>query len=76
MNGLEPRKLIPKHEMLSESAARAVAKKLNTPFDKFPKILSSDVQAKQLNAKPGSMIAISRQDPTGDYTYYRVVVPG
>ncbi len=73
---MEPLKLIPKHEVLSDSAAKAVAKKLNTPIDKFPKILTSDVQAKLLNAKPGNMIAISRHDPTGEYLYYRIVVPG
>jgi DNA-directed RNA polymerase subunit H (RpoH/RPB5) len=45
-------------------------------MEKFPKILASDAQAKRLNAKPGNMIAISRHDPTGEYTYYRIVVPG
>ena len=76
MSGLEPLKLIPKHELLSESAMKAIVKKLNTPIEKFPKILASDAQAKRLNAKPGNMIAISRRDPTGEYTYYRIVVPG
>jgi DNA-directed RNA polymerase subunit H (RpoH/RPB5) len=76
VSGLEPLKLIPKHELLSESAVKAVVKKLNTPMEKFPKILASDAQAKRLNAKPGNMIAISRHDPTGEYTYYRIVVPG
>lgn len=73
---MEHLKLIPKHELLSESAVKAVVKKLNTPMEKFPKILASDAQAKLLNAKPGNMIAISRHDPPGEYTYYRIVVPG
>ena len=73
---MEPLRLIPKHELLSDSAAKAVAKKLNTPIEKFPKIYASDPQAKGLGAKPGNMIAISRHDSTGEYAYYRVVVPG
>ncbi len=73
---MEPLNLIPKHELLSDTAAKAVSKKLDTPLEKFPKILASDVQAKLLNAKPGNVVAVSRQDPTGKYTYYRIVVPG
>lgn len=71
-----PLNLIPKHKLLSESEAKEIAKKFNTPLDKFPKILESDPQAKQLGAKPGDLVAISRKDQTGDYTYYRLVVKG
>lgn len=73
---MEPLCLIPKHEVLSEAAAKAISKKLNTPLEKFPKMPASDVQAKLLDAKPGDVIAISRHDPTGKYTYYRIVTPG
>ena len=68
--------LIPEHELLSASEMKKVIKKYNTPLEKFPKILESDPQAKKLGAKPGSLIAISREDPTGKYTYYRLVVKG
>ena len=66
--------LIPKHEVLSESEAKRVSKKYNISLDKFPRIVETDVQAQKLKAKPGDLIAISREDPTGSYTYYRLVV--
>lgn len=69
-------KLISEHELLSASDAKKVIKKYNTPLEKFPKILESDPQAKKLNAKPGSMIGVHREDPTGKYMYYRLVVKG
>ncbi len=68
--------LIPKHELLSASEAKKVIKKYSTPLEKFPKVLESDPQAKRLGAKPGNLIAIGRKDPTGSYTYYRLVVKG
>lgn len=66
--------LIPKHEILSESEAKKVSKKYNITRDKFPRVLETDIQAVKLKAKPGDLIAISREDPTGSYTYYRLVV--
>jgi DNA-directed RNA polymerase subunit H len=68
--------LISEHELLSASEAKKIVKKYNAPLEKFPKILESDPQAKKLNAKPGSMIVIHREDPTGSYSYYRLVVKG
>ncbi len=68
--------LLVKHELLSESEAKAVSKKFNTPLDKFPKIFESDPQAQKLNAKPGSLIAIHREDPNEKYIYYRYVIKG
>ncbi len=68
--------LIPEHKLLSASEAKKVMEKYSTPFGKFPKILESDAQAKRLGAKPGSLIAIGREDPTGKYPYYRLVVKG
>jgi len=66
--------LIPKHEILSEAEAKKACKKYNISLDKFPRVLETDVQAVKLKAKPGDLIAISRADPTGSYTYYRLVV--
>ncbi len=66
--------LIPKHEILSDSEAKKVAKKYNITLDKFPRILETDVQVLKLKGKPGDLVAISRDDPTGKYTYYRLVV--
>ena len=71
-----PRELIPEHELLSDSAAKKVAKEYGVTPEKFPKILENDPQALKLNAKAGQLVAIHRIDPTGKYTYYRYVVKG
>jgi DNA-directed RNA polymerase subunit H len=69
-------KLIPEHELLSASEAKKITKKYNAPLEKFPKMLESDPQARNLKAKPGNIIVIHREDPTGSYTFYRLVVKG
>lgn len=66
--------LISEHRLLSESDAKAVAKKFNVELNKFPKILESDPQAVKLNAHEGQLIEIHRNDGTGNYLYYRYVV--
>ncbi|MDE1865536.1 MAG: DNA-directed RNA polymerase subunit H [Candidatus Micrarchaeota archaeon] len=66
--------LILKHEILSDSEAKKVSKKYNIGLDKFPRIVETDVQVQKLKGKPGDLVAISRKDPTGNYTYYRLVV--
>lgn len=71
-----PRELIPKHELLSDSDARKVAKEYGITVEKFPKMLESDPQAVKLNAKAGHLIGINRVDPTGKYMHYRYVVKG
>jgi len=67
-------KLIPEHKLLSASEAKKIVKQFNAPLEKFPKMLETDPQAKKLGAKPGNVIAIEREDPTGDYPFYRLVV--
>ena len=69
-------KLIPEHELLSAADAKKASKKFNVPFEKFPKIVETDPQAKKLGAKPGNLIAIHMEDPTGSYIKYRLVVKG
>ena len=71
-----PLELIPEQSVLSGSEAGKVMKKFNIPIEKFPKILETDPKAKLLGAKPGDLVAISRKDSTGKYTYYRAVVRG
>lgn len=66
--------LIVKHEVLDEKETKDVMKKLQTPLNKFPKILKTDPQIAKLDLKPGQLVAIHRSDPTGKYIYYRVVV--
>jgi len=68
--------LVPEHELLSESDAKKISKKFNTPFEKFPKISESDPQAVKLKASAGQLIAIYRNDDGKEYVAYRYVVKG
>ncbi len=65
---------VPVHEILSESEAKKVLEELNTTIDKLPKILDTDPQAKKLEAKPGQVIKIHRNDSGNEYFNYREVV--
>lgn len=69
-------KLIPEHELLSVSDSKKAAKKYGVPYEKFAKMLETDPQARKLGAKPGNIIAIHMEDPTGSYIKYRLVVKG
>lgn len=71
---VSPIELIPEHELLDGSEVKKVLVKFRTSLDKLPKIYESDAQAIKLNAKQGSVIAVHRKDPTGDYIIYRLVV--
>ncbi len=66
--------LVLEHELLSESEAKGVSKRLNTPINKFPRISKEDPRILALKPEAGRLVAIKRNDPTGKYTYYRVVV--
>ncbi len=71
---MNPLKLLLEHKVLSDSEAKAVSEKYNTPLNKFPKLLKSDPQVERIGAVPGQLVSISREDPTGKYTYYRYVI--
>jgi len=66
---------VPKHELLSYEQAQELLKKLNISLKQLPKIKKTDAAIKELNAKRGSIIKITRNSQTaGVYYYYRVVV--
>ena len=69
--------LIPQHELLSrEESAQVLARYNGTP-SQFPYILSTDSIAKEIGAKPGDMVRITRKSETaGSSTYFRYVVEG
>lgn len=69
--------LIPKHELLSrEESAQVIARFNGTP-SQFPYILATDAIAKEVGAKPGDMVRITRRSETaGSSTYFRYVVEG
>ncbi|MFN7991224.1 MAG: DNA-directed RNA polymerase subunit RpoH/Rpb5 C-terminal domain-containing protein [Candidatus Micrarchaeia archaeon] len=66
--------LVPEMKVLSESEKSKVLSKYGVNDRQLPRILSSDQEAMALKAAPGDVIKIERDDGTGKYTTYRVVV--
>ena len=69
--------LIPKHELLTKEEAAQVLARYNSSPSQFPYIQSTDAIAKEVGAKPGDFIRVTRRSETsGTSTYYRYVVEG
>ncbi len=67
--------LVPKHEILSEEEVKDLLSRYNVTKNQLPKILDTDPAVKELNAKIGDVIRITRKSFTaGESVYYRVVV--
>ncbi len=69
--------LIPKHELLTKEEAEQVRARYNSFPSQFPYIQSTDAIAKEVGAKPGDFVRITRKSETaGISVYYRYVVEG
>jgi len=69
--------LIPKHELLTREEADQVRARFNSSPSQFPYILSTDAITKEIGAKPGDFVRITRRSETaGTSVYYRYVVEG
>ena len=69
--------LIPRHELLTKEEATQVLARYNATPSQFPYIQSTDAIAKEVGAKPGDVVRITRRSETaGTSTYYRYVVEG
>ena len=69
--------LIPKHELLTKEEADQVRARFNSSPSQFPYIQSTDAIAKEVGARPGDFVRITRTSETaGSSTYYRYVVEG
>ena len=67
--------LVPKHIILSEEEKKELSEKYKVSLSDLPKIKISDPALKNLNAKPGDIVKIIRNNPwIGEEVYYRVVV--
>ena len=66
--------LVPKHEILAKSREEEVLSSFGIKREKLPKIKANDPQVKELKAKPGDIIKITRKDPTKENLYYRIVM--
>jgi DNA-directed RNA polymerase I, II, and III subunit RPABC1 len=66
--------LVPKMEILSEDAKKKVLEKYKIGESQLPRFRLNDPTVRSLNAKAGDVIRIERQDSTGSYHSYRIVV--
>lgn len=66
--------LNPEMRILKEEEVEKVLKKFGVKKEQLPKFLSNDPAVKALGAKKGDVVEIKREDRTGKYLYYRVVV--
>ena len=67
--------LTPKHVKLGEKEKTNIFEKYHITSKEMPKILKTDSAIKELEAKPGDVIKITRKSPTaGESIFYRVVV--
>jgi len=66
---------VPKHEILSKADGKGILKKYVSKPNQLPHILVSDPIAKELGAKAGDILKITRVSETaGTAPYYRLVV--
>ncbi len=69
--------MIPKHELLTKDESEQVRARFNSSPSQFPYIQSTDAIAKEIGAKPGDFVRITRMSETaGTSVYYRYVVEG
>lgn len=69
--------LIPKHELLTREESDQVRARFNATPSQFPYVQSTDAIAKEIGAKPGDFVRITRRSETaGTSVYYRYVVEG
>ena len=67
--------LVPKHEVMSDTAVEKLLKQYKVTKEQLPKIRSTDPAAEAIGAKKGQILKITRDSITaGKSIYYRVVV--
>jgi DNA-directed RNA polymerase subunit H len=69
--------LVPKHEIIGESEIATLMQQYKITPKQLPRIIESDPVIKEIGAKIGDIIKITRKSPTaGESVYYRLVVEG
>jgi len=67
--------LVPKHEILSAEEAQRVLNTYHVKPHQLPYIFSTDPAIRELGAKPGDIMKITRKsDVSGVVNYYRYVI--
>ncbi len=66
--------LTPKHSKLGEREKAQLLEKYHVTSKELPKILKTDAAIKDLDAKLGDIVKVTRKSPTaGESMFYRVV---
>ncbi|MEM2176990.1 MAG: DNA-directed RNA polymerase subunit H [Archaeoglobaceae archaeon] len=72
---LQDHVLVPKHEILKEEELKELLKLLGVSKEQLPKIKATDPIVKEIGAKPGDVVKITRKSPTaGVSIFYRLVI--
>ena len=72
---LQDHMLVPKHEVLSEREVKELLETLGINKEKLPKMKASDPIAREIGAKPGDIVKITRKSLTaGESVFYRLVI--
>ncbi len=72
---LQDHMLVPKHEVLSKEEAEELLRSLGIKKEQLPKIKATDPIAKEIGAKVGDIVKITRESPTaGRSIAYRLVI--
>lgn len=67
--------LVPKHEILKEEEVKELLRLLGISKEQLPKIKASDPIIREIGAKPGDVVKITRKSLTaGVSIFYRLVV--
>ncbi len=67
--------LVPTHAILNAEEKKLILSQFNATEDQFPFLFITDPVAKEISAKPGDMVKITRpSDTAGETIYYRFVV--
>ncbi|MCE5214377.1 MAG: DNA-directed RNA polymerase subunit H [Methanobacterium sp.] len=68
-------KLVPEHAILSKTEANKIIKQLNVHQEQLPKIKVDDPVVKEIGAKSGDILKITRRSHTaGKFITYRLVL--
>ncbi len=68
--------LVPKMEIIGEAEKIRVLKKYGIDENQLPRLRHNDPAVIALGAKPGDVIKIEREEITGRYNCYKIVVKG
>ncbi len=66
--------LIPRHEILPKDKEDEFFASFGIARANLPRIRANDPVVKDIEAKPGDVIKITRKDRTGENVHYRIVV--